>query len=398
MFANILSEPLAYARPVGKIDGRGFDREALSGPEARARPRRTRSTGNSFYIPMSQEAQKIVVSRPGGYRRLELRSAPRPSPRPGEVLVETEAIGVNFADVVVRLGLYPSAREYVGWPITPGFEFSGRVLSVGEGVSEFREGEPVFGASFFGAYATHLAVPAPYLFKRPTDISATQAAVMVVAPLTAYYALAVLGAAAPGKKILVHSAAGGVGSMMVQIGKALGCVVVGTVGSPEKAQAVQALGADRVVVRSEPGFSARLLPPGERGFDIVADANGYETLKESYRVLRPTGRLVIYGAHSMMSRGSALPNPLRLLWGLLRTPSFRPLEMTNANKSVMAFNLSYLFAEVDTLRAAMTQILDLTARGLLRPQTPFIYPFREVAEAHKALQSGKTIGKLVLVP
>jgi len=229
-------------------------------------------------------------------------------------------------------------------------------------------------------------------------MTAAQAAALVVAPLTAWYALVELGAASAGKKVLVHSAAGGVGSMMVQIARALGCHVVGTVGSPEKAEKVLSLGAERVLVRSDPGFKKGLLSPGERGYDIVLDANGYETLRDSYRVLRPTGRLVIYGAHSMMSRGWALPNPFRLLWGFLRTPRFQPLEMTNANKSVMAFNLSYLFSEVPTLRAAMAQILDLIAREQLQAATPTTYPFEKVGEAHAALQSGRTVGKLVLVP
>lgn len=347
---------------------------------------------------MSPKAEKIVVARPGGYARLELQSVPVPAPGPGEVLVETDAIGVNFADVVVRLGLYPSAKKYVGWPITPGFEFSGRVLSVGEGVENFRPGDAVFGATLFGAYATHVVVRADYLFPRPEGLEATQAGALIVAPLTAWYALVVLGAAAPGKKILVHSAAGGVGSMLVQIGRALGCEVVATVGSREKVQAVTDLGADRVLVRTEPDFAERLLAPGKKGFDIVLDANGYETLKLSYRVLRPTGRLVIYGAHSMMTRGWARPNPFRLVWGFLRTPRFHPLEMTNANKSVMAFNLSYLFEEVETLRGAMTQILGWLATGELRPPQTTVYSFRQVGRAHEALQSGTTVGKLVLVP
>lgn len=347
---------------------------------------------------MSLEALKIVVARPGGYNRLEVRSATIPSAGPGEVLVQTDAIGVNFADVVVRLGLYPSAKKYVGWPITPGFEFSGRVLSVGEGVSQLAPGDAVFGATLFGAYASHLVVRSEYVFKRPAALEPAQAGALIVAPLTAWYALVVLGAAAPGKKILVHSAAGGVGSMLVQIGRALGCEVVGTVGSREKAQAVLDLGAHRVLVRGEPGFAEKVLAPGERGYDIVLDANGYETLKLSYRALRPTGRLVIYGAHSMMSRGWARPNPLRLVWGFLRTPLFHPLAMTNANKSVMAFNLSYLFEEVETLRGAMTQILDWIADGKIRPPQTTSYPFREIAKAHAALQSGKTVGKLVLIP
>jgi synaptic vesicle membrane protein VAT-1 len=345
---------------------------------------------------MSEAIRRIVVHRPGGYDRLEVESASRRDPGPREVEVETEAVGVNFADVVVRLGLYPSAKEYVGWPITPGFEFSGRVRRVGALVTRFQPGDAVFGATLFGAYASAVSVDQDFLFPRPDALSPEQAGGFVVAPLTAWYALRTLGAVGPGKRVLVHSAAGGVGSMMVQIARVLGAHVVGVVTSPEKASSVQALGADAVIVRRTRQWAteARSRAPG--GFDVVLDANGYETLGASYRLLRPTGRLVIYGAHSMMSRGKARPNVFRLVWGYLRTPRFHPLDLTNQNKSVLAFNLSYLFDEVALFREAMTEILAWFSSGQLRAPQIQAFDFDQVGQAHRALQSGRTTGKLVL--
>lgn len=345
---------------------------------------------------MTELIRRIVVHRPGGYERLQIEQATRPELGSRDVEVETESIGVNFADVVVRLGLYPSAKKYVGWPITPGFEFAGRVRRVGPGVTRFRPGDAVFGATLFGAYSSSVTVNEDYLFLRPEALDPLAAGAFLVAPLTAWYALRILGAVEPGRKVLVHSAAGGVGSMMIQIARVLGAYVVGVVGSAAKVSTVEALGADGVIVRSSQSWveEARALSP--QGFDVVLDANGYETLRSSYRLLRPTGRLVIYGAHSMMSRGKARPNWLKLAWGYLLTPRFHPLNLTNDNKSVLAFNLSYLFDEVPAFRAAMTEILGWLTAGKFKASPIQAFDFEQVGEAHRALQSGRTTGKLVL--
>ncbi len=352
---------------------------------------------------------RVIVRSPGSFHHLEYVEEPDPTPGPGRVLVAVAAAGVNFADCVVRMGLYPSAKEYVGWPITPGFELSGTVCAVGQGVTRFREGDRVFGVSLFGAYASHVVVPEDQLFAVPQHLSLSQAGALSVAGLTAHYALLELGAARPGKKVLVHSATGGVGSALVQIAKLSGCQVTATVGSPAKVAVARQLGADVVIDRSHAkgrAFLAEALRSEPQGYDIVLDANGVETLKWSYLALRPTGRLVVYGAHTMLSRGSGRRHWLKLAWTFLRTPRFDPLRLTNENRSILAFNLSYLFdaqgqlraGEKEQLHRAMPELLGWSAEGRLRfPELQEI-PLRESARAHQALQSGSTIGKLVLVP
>lgn len=344
--------------------------------------------------------QKIIVRSPGSYHKLLTVDEGEPVVPEGHALVRTVSIGVNFADVVVRLGLYPSAKEFVGWPITPGFEFSGVVERLGGGANpeDLRVGDRVVGVIRFGAYASQVAVPYHQLFRIPEGVGLIEAGVVPVASLTAYYALQVLGAASSGKKALVHSAAGGVGSALVQMAKILGCEVVGVVGSTSKVDYVRALGADAVIDKSREDLFGRARELHPSGFDLVFDANGAETMRESYRALRPTGRLVLYGAHSMLSRGSGRPNWLKLAWDYLRTPRFHPLDLINGNKSVMAFNLSYLFDERELLRDALTKILGWCAAGSLRIPRVDEYPLSEVARAHAALQSGKTMGKLTLVP
>ncbi len=350
--------------------------------------------------------QKIIIKKPGSFDRLTLVEEPTPVPRPGHVLVRTRAVGVNFADCVVRLGLYPSAKEYVGWPITPGFEFSGVVESLGddegasnqEQASPFQVGDEVFGVTRFFAYATHVEVPWEQLRPKPKNLSFQQAGAIPVAALTAWYALKVQGQAQAGQRIIVHSAAGGVGSTLVQLGKHLGCHVTAVVGSPSKTELVTSLGADVVIDRSSEAWADVVRATSPRGIDLVLDANGVATLRESYRLLRPTGRLIVYGAHTMLTRGSGRPNWFKLAWDFVRTPRFSPLDLTNDNKSVMAFNLSYLFDEKELLHSSFDQLAQLYAQGHLKVAETTSFPLERADQAHQALQSGTTRGKLVLVP
>jgi synaptic vesicle membrane protein VAT-1 len=342
--------------------------------------------------------KRVVVRRPGSFDRLELIEDADPVPGPGEVLIETRAIGVNFADCVVRMGLYPSAVEYVGWPITPGFEFSGTVLACGPGAQRFEPGARIFGVVRFGAYATRVVASEDQLALVPENLTMEQAGAAFVPCLTSWFALLRQGGAKAGHRVLVHSAAGGVGSTAVQMAVALGCHVVGVVGSAEKVAFVESLGASAVIDRSAGGFTerARALAPG--GYDLVLDANGYQTLRDSYRLLGPMGRLVIYGAHTMLSRGSGRRNWLRLAYTFLRTPRFDPLALTNDNKSVLAFNLSYLFEQKEALLPAVPDLVAWLERGQILFPKVDSYPLSRVRDAHRALQSGQTVGRLVLVP
>jgi len=343
--------------------------------------------------------QRISIAKAGSFDRLVLVDAPDLRPGPGEVVVATRAAGVNFADVVVRLGLYESAKKYVGWPITPGFEVSGEVASLGEGVTDLERGERVFGVTRFGGYASQVCVPRDQLFRVPVGLSHAQAAGFPTVHLTAYYALREILRTRPGRgeRVLVHSAAGGVGLAALQLARADGLVPIGVVGAGHKRDVALAYGAAHVIDKS----SQALWPEVERlapdGLHYVLESNGAETLAQSYAHLRPTGRLVVYGFTSMLSRGSGRPNWLKLAWDFLRTPRFHPLEMVNVNKGVIGFNLSYLFEERGLLTEAMSRMLAELEAGVLRPLPVTEIPLADAAEAHRALQGGASVGKLVLV-
>jgi NADPH:quinone reductase-like Zn-dependent oxidoreductase len=342
--------------------------------------------------------KKIVIDKAGNYDRLQLKEFPDLKPGPGEILIETRAIGVNFADCCVRMGVYSSAKEFIGWPITPGFEVSGVVQAVGEGVTRFKPGQNVIAVTFFGGYSTHVAVREELAFALPPTMTYEEGASIPAIFLTAYYALFELAHPHPGDTILVHSAAGGVGSTLVQLGKQAGCKVVGVVGSSHKVDAVKQLGADLVIDKSKADLWKEAKKFAPNGYDVVLDANGIETLSESYNHLSAGGKLIVYGFHTMFSKGRGKPNWIKMAWDYFRTPRFNPLNMTNENHSVMAFNLSYLFNKSHFLSEAMHTILRSLEEKRIAPPPITTFPLEKAADAHRALESGQSVGKLILLP
>lgn len=342
--------------------------------------------------------RKVVIHRPGGYDRLRLEQHADLRPGAGEILVEVEAIGVNYADCVTRMGLYASAKQYVGFPVTPGFEVAGRVAALGPGVCDFTIGAEVMAVTRFDGYASQVVAKREQVFPKPERLSMQQAAGFAAVFLTAWFALFELAHPHKGQRILVHSAAGGVGGALVQLGTIAGCRVVGVVGAAHKVEQVEFMGADAVIDKSAEHLwrVAERLAPG--GYDVILDANGVSTLKQSYRHLAPVGKLVVYGFHSMLPRKGGRPKRLRLLWDSLRTPRFSPFSLTTRNRSVLGFNLSFLFDRSALLRLAMEQLMGWLQDDRIQPLPTRSYSLEQVAQAHRALESGQTVGKLVLIP
>lgn len=341
--------------------------------------------------------KKIVIHSPGGYNKLKIVSFPDPIPDKGEVLVETEAAGVNFADCAVRWGLYESAKKFVGWPITPGFEYSGTIKAVGSGVNKVKAGDKVMGVSLFNAYSTHVVVAQNYVFPVPKSFTMPQAAGFPAVFLTGYHALYQQVRLRRGMKVLIHSAAGGVGSSLLQLGKIAGCETVGIVGSSHKIKVAKEFGADHVIDKSKQDLWAEAEKIAPAGYDVILDANGVSTLKQSYAHVLPSGKLVIYGFHSMLAKDKkGRVNWVKLAVDYLRTPRFNPLNMTNENKSLITFNLSFLFDRADILSEAMNDLLRWADEGKLKAPVVTCFPFEDVAKAHQAIESGQSVGKLIL--
>ncbi|MGB5260515.1 MAG: zinc-binding dehydrogenase [Gammaproteobacteria bacterium] len=341
--------------------------------------------------------KKVVIHKPGGYRQLLIEEHPDPQPAADEVLLEVQAAGINFADCITRMGLYASAKHYVGYPITPGFEVAGTVIRTGSDIDDLATGTAVLAVTRFNGYASRLAVLRQQVFHLPATLTPAQAAGLPAAALTAWFALFELAHVRAGDSMLVHSAAGGVGSMLVQMGKIAGCRVTAVVGATHKVERVQQLGADAVIDKSVQDLwpEAQRIEPG--GYAVILDANGVTTLRGSYAHLAPVGKLVVYGFHGMLRTRDGVPKRLSLLLNYLRTPRFSPFDLTTRNRSILGFNLSYLFDRQDMLQRGMEEILGWVEAGSLRLPDITCFPLEAVAEAHRALESGRTTGKLILM-
>lgn len=337
----------------------------------------------------------VVISRPGGYDRLVIEDAPDLTPTLGHVIVDVEVAGVNYADCIVRMGLYKSARTLMGYPMTPGFEFAGRVASVGDDVRRFSVGQRVFGVTRFNGYATQVSIPEHQLFIVSAELTVPEAATFPVAFLTAWYAALKLGQARPGMTALVHAAAGGVGSALVQILSLAACDVVGVVGSAEKISVAKSMGCREVIDKSVEPLWFKAEQYSKNGYDLIFDSIGVATLGQGYRNLAPMGKLVTYGFSSMLPRAGRV-NVFALAMNFLKTPRFNPIHMADDNRSVMGFNLSFLFEHKEILEEGMSYVLHLRQEYKLRPLSVVEYPFEDVSRAHRDLESGRTMGKLAL--
>lgn len=341
---------------------------------------------------------KTVIHSPGDHSHLVLEEHPDLEPGPEEIVVSTRAAGVNYADVCVRWGVYESAKKLVGWPITPGFEFAGTVKKTGMKVTRFQPGDRVFGVSFFNAYASEVVVAEKHLFLIPESFSFEEAAGFPAVFLTAYHALFQLVRLPLQARILIHSAGGGVGSALLQWSQAAGFRSIGVVGSSHKIEYVRSLGAHHVIDKSTEDLWDRVRMLAPEGLDAVLDANGHTTLWDGYRALRPTGKLIAYGSHSLLPQNSSgRMNYFKAAWGLWKTPRFSPLHLISDNKSIIGFNLSFLFDRDDLVSEGMNAILAGVGQKKLRPLPITPFPLARAGEAHRLIESGRSLGKIVLV-
>jgi alcohol dehydrogenase len=344
-----------------------------------------------------------LVRRAGSLDDLRLERDALPPPGPGEVTVAVRTAGLNLADVFACLGLY-SATQPV--PFTPGLEAAGVVEAVGpEGTPGgppghgWRPGDRVIALTRFGGYATAITVDARYLRPLPNGWSFAEGAAFTVQALTAWYALHTLARVQPGDVVLVHSGAGGVGLNALALIDACSARAVATVGSESKRGLLRAragLGPEQIVVRDRRHFASQLDEAlralGAPGFDIVLDGIAGPYFMPAFKRLQPEGRMVIFGASDMMPAGRRTSR-LRLLPRYLRRPRIDPMRMMSSNRSVMAFNLIWLWDHVDRLAALYEPVAAVLHDPPLVGRT---FPFGEAPEALRWMKTGDSIGKIVL--
>ena len=334
--------------------------------------------------------RQVAITRHGPPEVLQAGEAPDPMPRAGEVRIAVRAAGVNFADIMARLGLYPDAPPL---PAVVGYEVAGVVDAVSSSDVCFRPGDRVFAFTRFCGYASAVVVPSTFVFHTPAQLSDVEAAAIPVNYLTAFIALETLAHVSPGETVLIHGAGGGVGIAATQLAKQRGTTVIGT-ASAMKLDAIRSLGVDHPIdhQRDVPGEIRRLTKG--RGVDVVLDPIGGRSARISYELLAPLGRLVLYGASTLAS------GERRNLWRVVRTliemPVFRPLSLMNRNRGVFGLNLGHLWSETVRLRSAAKTLLSGFAAGQLRPVIAKTFPLEKAADAHRYIQSRANIGKVIL--
>lgn len=319
----------------------------------------------------------VAIPRFGGPDVLEAMELPVPAPKPGEVAIDVAFAGANYAEILYRRG----AVE-VPLPFVPGIEVAGHVRALGEGVSSLEVGQPVVALTIVdsGGYAEVAVTDARLVVPAPEGVPLEVAAGLPSNSTTAILVWDRIARLRPDETVLVHAAAGGVGSQLGQAARILGAKrVIGTVGSPTKVEAAQAFGYDEVLVRDEFGERAAELTDG-MGFDVIVDPVGGPTRRASYEVLANGGRLIAMGN---ASNGEDV--------------GFGANELWFAGKAVMGFNLAAFSAtDPGVVHDALARAADAMASGDLRVDVSETLSLEEVEQAHRRIESGQTTGKIVL--
>lgn len=331
----------------------------------------------------------VVITRHGDPSVLEVQERPDPPVGTGQVRIDVAAAGVNFADTMARTGLYPDAPKP---PMVVGYEVAGTVAEVGSGVDGVTAGARVMAGTRFGGYASQVVVPAANVVPLADSLTFEQGAAIPVNYATAWAGLLGFGSLRAGERVLVHAAGGGVGIAATQIAKHHGAHVHGT-ASPGKHEAIRGFGVDVAHDYTRGGWDAGL----KGSFDIVLDALGGASFRRSYRLLRPGGRLVAFGASSVQQGETrnllrAAPQALRMMRG------FDLVKQMSDSKTVVGLNILTLWDDRGTLAPWIDPLAELIEDGTITPVVSDVVPFAQAPEAHRIIAQRRNVGKVILVP
>lgn len=344
---------------------------------------------------MSETMEQVWITRRGGPEVLAVRAVPRPQPGRGAVRIAVEAAGVNFADVMMRRGLYPDAPRL---PAVPGYEVAGVVDALGPEAPAALMGARVAAMCNFGGYSEAVCVPASRCHVLPPGVTAVTAAAIPVNYLTAWQMIRVMAPVAEGDNVLIHSAAGGVGVAVTQLCRLAGARVLGS-ASPAKHGFLREQGLDWVFDSRQRKYAEEVRSAtGGRGADVVLEPRHGRWIGESYDSLAPCGRLVLFG-FSSAARGSR-SGALSALGTLLRVPWFKanPLRLMNDNRMIGGVNLGRMWGQQERIDGWMRSLLRLLGEGGIGPVIDGVHPFSQAGEAHARLEERRNVGKVLLVP
>lgn len=333
----------------------------------------------------------MQIPRKGGYDVFEKTGVPRRAPGPDEVAIDVKACGVNFADTLMRMGMYPEAPKM---PFVPGYEVAGVVEAVGSSVMDLKPGDRVMAATYFGGYTSYAMAHQDKVLPLPEHLSFEQGAGLLVNFMTAWAALHEMCRVREGDHVLIHGIAGGVGLAALQVAKNAGCVVYGTAGSQEKLDYAKSKGMDYGINYRKTSFVDDLrLNVGKRPLDAVLDPIGGDNLTKDRKVLKPTGRVVVYGMASAVT--GEKPNPIANLVAGLKMFHINLISLFAQNHGVYGLNVLRLWP-YPIMRACGEAILKELIAGRLEPTIDKVFPLEQCGEAHRYLQDRRNIGKVVL--
>ena len=330
----------------------------------------------------------VEITKHGGPEVLKVVERPDPELLPGCVRIEVAACGINFADVMARIGVYPDAPKP---PCVVGYEVAGTVVELGDGVDGLEHGQRVLANTVFGGYASVVSVSERDCVPLPERLSFEQGAAIPVNYATAWAALVGYGSLQPGERVLIHSAGGGVGVAAVQLARRFGASEIYGTASPAKHERVRELGYDYVLDYKDVNTKAAL-----PRFDVILDAIGGHSLRTSYDLLRPGGRLVGFGASAVVSGAKRnLPSALRTL---ARMPRFSLVKQMSESKAVIGLNMLTLLKDRGTIEPWLGPLRELLDDGTIDPVIAGKFSFEEAGAAQDMLTQRRNVGKVILVP
>jgi NADPH:quinone reductase-like Zn-dependent oxidoreductase len=336
--------------------------------------------------------KRIVITRAGSPEVLQVQQGADPTPLPGEVRIRVKAAGLNFADIMARKGLYPDAPPL---PCTVGYEVAGVVDAVGSGVEESWLNMEVAALTRFGGQADTVVVQTGQVFPKPAGLSFEQAAAIPVNYLTAWQLLVVMGSLKSDESVLIHNAGGGVGLAAIDIASHIGATIYGT-ASARKHDFLRERGLHHPIDYRHQDWGPQLdrLTDG-KGVDLITDPIGGDHFRKSYKHLRSTGRLGMFGI-STASEGAG--SKWSLVKMAVKTPFFHPFGLMNVNKGVFGVNMGHLWHEQEKVRRWMEAIMAGFEAGWIRPHVDKVFRFEEAAAAHRYMEERGNTGKVILVP
>ena len=335
--------------------------------------------------------QQVVITRHGGPEVLHVRETAEPQLKSGDVLIDVKYSGINFADLLMRMGLYPSAPKP---PFTPGYEVSGVIAKVGSTENDELLGKSVAALTKFGGYSSKVVVKKDRLIALPDGIDMAQAAAMPVVYLTSYVMLSLQAHLQKDEWVLIHNIGGGVGLAAVELSRMIGANIIGT-ASAGKHDRLREKGIHHLIDYNTEDFVARVKEITEgKGVDVIIDPIGGENLKKSYKALGSFGRLVVFG----FSKAASGPRRkvLHLLKEYIKTPKFSPIQLMGHNKGVFGCHLGMVMDRQELLQECMQKLMSYFQSGDINPHVDRVFPLNRVTDAHQYIMDRRNFGKVLL--